>query len=156
MDRLIDTEGLSHTFFTLFSTLVCSMGFYVSLKKQSVDSVKDYHWLTIYKNKCTNNTLYLYIDKVVYTLQSITWLYIPFLVDCTTWGTSLRPQFVLPLVTSPLPRNHSVQTCPSAKHLSTMFYAQSHPKACETKIKMMHVTNFFIHRFDIGYKTRIR
>ena len=75
MDRLIETEGLSHTFFTLFSTLVCSMGFYVSLKKQSVDSVKDYHWL---------NTLYLYIDKIVYTLQSITWLYVPFLVDCTT------------------------------------------------------------------------
>ena len=42
MDRLIDTEGLSHTFFTLFSTLVCSMGFYVSLKKQSVDSVIRY------------------------------------------------------------------------------------------------------------------
>ena len=75
MDRLIDTEGLSHTFFTLFSTLVCSMGLYVSLKKQSVDSVKDHHWLTIYTN---------YIDKIVHTLQSITWLYIPFLVDCTT------------------------------------------------------------------------
>ena len=141
MDRLIDTVGLSHAFFTLFTTLVCSMGFYVSLKKKSVDSVKDYHWL---------NTLYLSVDNIVCTLQLSTWLYIPFLVDCTTWGTSLRPQFVLPLVTSPLPRSHSFQTCPSAKHLSTRFYAQSHPKACETKIKMMHVTNFCIHRFDIG------
>ena len=143
MDRLIDTEGLSHTFFTLFSTLVCSTGFYVSLKKQLVDSVKDYHWLTIYKNKCTNFRL---IDKIVYTLQSITWLYIPFLVDCTTLGTSLQPQFVLPLATSPLPRSHFFRTCQSAIHLSTMFYAQSHPKACETKIKMMLVTNFCIHR----------
>ena len=61
MDRLIDTEGLSHTFFTLFSTLVCSMGFYVSLKKQSVDSVKDYHWLTIYKNECTDMLIKLFI-----------------------------------------------------------------------------------------------
>ena len=51
MDRLIDTEGCSHTFFTLFSTLLCSRGFYVSFKKQSVDLVKDY--------RC--------IDKIVYT-----------------------------------------------------------------------------------------
>ena len=66
MDRLIDTEGLSHTFFTLFSTLVCSMGFYVSLKKQSVDSVKDHHWLTIY----TNNCLYTIVDQlIIHTLS---------------------------------------------------------------------------------------
>ena len=57
MDRLIDTEGLSHTFFTLFSTLLCSMGLYVSFKKQSVDLVKDYHLLIIYN-----------IDKIVYSL----------------------------------------------------------------------------------------
>ena len=74
MDRLIDTEGLSHTFFTLFSTLVCSTGFYVSLKKQLVDSVKDYHWLTIYKKYDISinwqNCLYTTVDYMtIHTLS---------------------------------------------------------------------------------------